>query len=81
MISTELDRYESQWGDSVYEERRAALQSCRPQRKGVTYSAQKRRSDIPRGICARGRARSTYRTFTQGILRASRASAVTPGAV
>ena len=59
MIPTELERYESQWDDSVYQERRAALQSRRPRRQSVRYSAQKRRGDIPRGICARGCARST----------------------
>ncbi|MCE9557294.1 MAG: hypothetical protein K8T91_28430 [Planctomycetes bacterium] len=60
MTSTKFDRYESPWGDSDYEQRRAALPSRPPRRPAVHYAAQKRRRDIPRGISARGGARSTY---------------------
>ena len=63
MTPTELDRYESQWGDSVYSDRLAARHACRPRRQAVRFATQKRRGDIPRGICARGRAQNTYRTF------------------
>jgi hypothetical protein len=54
MTSTEFDRYESPWGDFAYQERLAALRARCPRRKTVTYSAQARRKDIPRGFCARG---------------------------
>jgi len=63
MTTTELERYESQWGDSVYLDRLAARNQSRPRRRAVCFSAQKRRADIPRGISARGNARNTYRSF------------------